>query len=370
MTQILEKSRAKKITTRGFTIIELVVVITVIAILAAIVVIGYGSWRNSVAKKEVFSDLSMAASAMENAKNSANNYPTSIPSSFKSSSNVTVTYYSGDASTFCINGVSKVNPSISYYVNSTNPGNPLSGNCADGSLIADGSTMQTVTKTNCPSGRTMVVDARDNRTYWIKKLADGQCWMLTNLAYAGGGTNTYGDVITITSPADYAVPPGANPTTSPTLPSTSTNGTGQYGYLYSYCAALGAQRTTRLCDVLTGSTPPASGTITICPSGWRLPIRSGSTSEFNGLNNAINGGSTTSSSGLRTGWLAQYSGDYDGSSYTYGSQGVSGFYWIDDANSGSGGTTYGFNFTSTYVNNGVYTTTGGMKQLAVRCLAR
>ena len=71
MTQILEKSRAKKITTRGFTIIELVVVITVIAILAAIVVIGYGSWRNSVAKKEVFSDLSMAASAMEKSENTS-----------------------------------------------------------------------------------------------------------------------------------------------------------------------------------------------------------------------------------------------------------------------------------------------------------
>lgn len=77
---------------------------------------------------------------------------------------------------------------------------------------------------------------RDNRTYWVQKLADGRCWMLTNLAYAGGGNNSYGDVKALTvgttnsyTQPHYFIPTGANPTNEPANPSTSTTGTGQYG---------------------------------------------------------------------------------------------------------------------------------------------
>ena len=59
--------------------------------------------------------------------------------------------------------------------------------------------MQTITTASCPTSRTLALDARDNRTYWVQKLSDGKCWMLTNLAYAGGGSNTYNDVKTITN---------------------------------------------------------------------------------------------------------------------------------------------------------------------------
>ena len=363
---------------RGFTLIEIIVVVVVIAILSAIVMIGYGTWRITIANKEVQSDLQLAVSAMVNAKNFGTGYPTSLPSTFKNSPNVTVSYFSGDSGSFCITGVSTVVPTVTYYVNTTTGLKPFTGSCASGGGgggggggIADGTSIQTVDSTNCPSGSTMVVDTRDNRSYWIKKLADGNCWMLTNLAYAGGGTNTYGDVINLTGAAQYVVPTGANPTTDPTLPSTSTTGTGQYGYLYNFCAALGAQLSTRLCNILTGSLPPPSGTITICPKGWRLPIlASGGVTEFNTLNSAINGGSSTNSSGLRSTWLAQYSGIYSGNSFTYGSQGITGAYWIDSANSGSGGMTYNWTFTSTYVNPGSYVTTGGDTFAAVRCLAR
>ena len=196
----------------------------------------------------------------------------------------------------------------------------------------------------------MVRDARDNSTYWIQKLADGNCWMLTNLAYAGGGTNTYGDVInqgtgapgtnTINGPdnsgsstytlAKYYIPPGANPTTEPTAPSTATDGGAntsnrQYGYLYNYCAAMGGQNTAACAEA---TTPAPIPTTNICPAGWRLPTGS-PTNEFMLLNVAINGGSSTSdvnllSNGLfqRSGWWrdgfgAQESNGYSRSSSQY-----------------------------------------------------
>lgn len=62
--------------------------------------------------------------------------------------------------------------------------------------------MQKVTTATCPTSRTMAVDARDNHTYVTSKTQEGanaRCWMLTNLAYAGGtsngGSNTYNDTI-------------------------------------------------------------------------------------------------------------------------------------------------------------------------------
>jgi hypothetical protein len=119
------------------------------------------------------------------------------------------------------------------------------GPSSGGGAITDGSVMQTITAANRPSTHTRGVDARDNYTYWVQKLADGKCWMLTNLAYVGSGTNTYSDTKTLTNgtaggpqtytiPSYYVIPSTTNCTTEPTDPSTSTTGTGQYGYLYNW----------------------------------------------------------------------------------------------------------------------------------------
>ncbi|GHU54242.1 hypothetical protein AGMMS49975_14350 [Clostridia bacterium] len=131
--------------------------------------------------------------------------------------------------------------------------------------VANGALMQTITNANCPADRTWVVDARDNRTYWIRKIANSGgtgvdlCWMEANLAYAGGGTNTYSDVKTLTTTATGTVmenttarvnvsvtlPSGAPQfTTNPTVPTTgsgaATGASGaQYGYHYNWCAAMG-----------------------------------------------------------------------------------------------------------------------------------
>jgi uncharacterized protein (TIGR02145 family) len=229
-----------------------------------------------------------------------------------------------------------------------------------------GDTMQNVTIDTCPTTRTRVIDARDNNTYWIQKMADGKCWMLTNLAYAGGGANTYGDAKTITNSntADYAnpyymIPTGSNVTSGTTNPSTSTEGTGQYGYLYNWCAAMGAQTSTSACANAT--TPAPNTSISICPSGWRLPT-GGSSGEFAALNTAINSGSISSDSGLRSSWLAMYSGSWiTGIS----DQGNIGYYW--SSTQATAGLGYYLYFDSGYVNlAGLYNKRYGF---AARCVA-
>ena len=63
---------------KGFTIVELMVCIAVIAILAGIVIVGYGAWRKHVAQTEVKSDLGQAASLLRSVYNFHNTYPTSL----------------------------------------------------------------------------------------------------------------------------------------------------------------------------------------------------------------------------------------------------------------------------------------------------
>ncbi len=135
-----EKHRS---TSRAFTLIELVIVIAVIAILAALSAVGYGTWRKTMAANELKSDLTNLASAMESKKNFGNGYPLLTANStfdgsgtnaslFKSSSNVTLTYIEGSASSFCIEAKSKTYPTLTYYMNTTDQKTPVQGTCAGG----------------------------------------------------------------------------------------------------------------------------------------------------------------------------------------------------------------------------------------------
>lgn len=63
---------------RGFTIVEMVIIITVLAILAAIAIIGYGAWRQSIAKTSVQSDLQHATNGLKSYQNFKNDYPPNL----------------------------------------------------------------------------------------------------------------------------------------------------------------------------------------------------------------------------------------------------------------------------------------------------
>lgn len=287
----------------GFTIIELLVVIVVIAILAAITIIAYNGIANSAKESALKSDLRSGATQLQITKETDGSYP-SDSSSLKKSEGTTYTYMAAGAY-YCLAATNSTLSEKSYFVTP-------SGAIQEGVCTAP---IQTITAANCSTTRTRTVDARDGSSYWIQKLTDGKCWMLTNLAYAGGGANTYGDVRTLTNGtgnsatytvASYYVPAKATPTIEPTAPSTSTDGGAtnpQYGYLYNWCAAMGGQATAACA---TTGTPTPNTSITICPTGWRLPTGSGG--EFEALNNAVNGGSAANDAGLRTAWLAQYGG--------------------------------------------------------------
>jgi len=225
--------------------------------------------------------------------------------------------------------------------------------------------MQEVTLDNCPLERTLAADARDGRTYWIRRIPNTRqgggdlCWMETNLAYAGGGDNRFGDVMPIgTTPGTLTAgtsapgilipgvtgvgqvcggdnaaasfgrgcfwePLGSNPTTYPQQPSTSTAGTGQFGLLYNWCAAMGGQ---------TACEPGwvADPAVNICPAGWRLPTGQSTTGEFAILNNTINAGNLSSDIGLRINWLGQYGGNFLNGSFSNQSF-VGGGFWSSSA---------------------------------------
>ena len=334
---------------------------------------SYNGVTKSAKESALKSELKRISTSLELHKAKNGTYPTSLATAIPPIANPTnanITYAPlNNGTSYSLTATDTSNPSISLVQTPTTAAQSAS------------SPIQTVTKANCSTTRTMVRDARDNSTYWIQKLADGNCWMLTNLAYAGGGTNTYGDVInqgtgapgnprgtlsngtadtaTTYTEAKYYIPTGANPTTEPTAPSTSTTGTGQYGYLYNWCGAMGGQDTAACANATTPAPVP---TINICPAGWRLPTGEPTTGEFTALNTVLNDGKTNTDAGLLTNGLFQRSGYwYNG----FSNQGSYGYYWSSSQYSSTNARYLTFRSTNVYPAN----YNGKDYGFAVRCIA-
>jgi len=357
--------------TRGFTLVELLVVIVVIAILASISVVAYNGIQTRARNTVLQSDLRNAATQLELSNATDGSYPSgsSVPSNLIVSADNEFQYIS-DGSTYCLTITSATSGMGTYHISSGSGAiqeGACAGHVASGSGGSSTLVMQTVTTANCPSTRTLAVDARDNRTYWIQLLADGKCWMETNLAYAGGGTDMYSDVRTLTNgtgiastyttPSYYVVPSTTNYTTDPSTPSLSTDGMGQYGYLYNWCGAMGGQATAA-CS--TASTPAINPSLTICPYGWRLPTGNGG--QVGALNTSINSGSYGDDAGLRTAWLGQYGGYWYNNSFSQ--QGNQGAYWTWTLQGNT--TAYYFYVDSSYVDPWMFD--GKNVGYAVRCV--
>lgn len=347
----------------GFTIVELLIVVVVIAILAAITIVSYNGITQRATVTALQADLRNAHTKLSLTKALDGIYPNpTLPDDIKTSNGNTFQYTS-NGNTYCLTGLSA---NAVYRYNITDAGVIAEGMCSGHSAgVEAGAMIQTVTEASCPAGRVRVVDARDNHTYWVQKLADGRCWMLTNLGYQGGGTNTYSDVqsltngtggsLTFTLPSYYVVPSTTNFTTEPTNPSTSTDGTGQYGYLYNWCAAMGGQP--QACQNGTGV---GFTTASICPAGWRLPTAN--TGDFGALNTAVNGGLTNTDAGLRTEWLGQRGGLWASG---FGSQGSYGYYWSSSQSTASAA----YTFVYRSVNTNAASSQGKVNAFAVRCIA-
>ncbi|UTX51675.1 prepilin-type N-terminal cleavage/methylation domain-containing protein [Candidatus Saccharibacteria bacterium TM7i] len=351
----------------GFTIIELVVVIAVIGILTAVVIVGYGAYRRGLADNTMKSDLRGTSAALNDHRNFNNEYPDNLDETNKVQSEENSVTYTRRGVGFCLE-VTSTKSSKRFYKTEDSEGEGL---CPPPAPIA----MQMLTTGGCSTTRMLAFDVRDGLSYWVQKLADGKCWMLTSLAYSGRGTDTYGDAQRLedltsdttfspSTPAFYAN--SSNRPFTPTAPSISTDGgaTGeQYGYLYNWCAAMGGQA--RVCQEDSSA---LDSSISICPAGWRLPSRV----EYQALIAAI--GATNSTAGsqvLRTTWLAQYSGHWGmyGWIGAFDEQGTAGYFW-SGTEAYAGSVTHADGLAFTYSSVGIASAVMSDAALAVRCMTK
>ena len=138
--------------------------------------------------------------------------------------------------------------------------------------------IQNLSSSSCTSTASLVYDNRDNQTYTIQRLADGNCWMMTNLNLGAttlstdltsSNTNLSDTVTASTFNAwNRATSGNSSSYTAPKfspLNGADTTAAAPYGTLYNYCAA--SART--ICTDYGSNSSDAS--YDLCPAGWRLP---------------------------------------------------------------------------------------------------
>ena len=143
-------------------------------------------------------------------------------------------------------------------------------------------TMQNLSSASCTSAPSQVVDNRDNHTYIIQRLLDGNCWMMENLDL--GHTDLVTDLTSTNTNLATTITastfngwkkttgtrsfnsgefiPLTSSNTSNGLEIDPTSGTA-YGTLYNYYAASAG--------TISGSNNSNNASYDICPAGWRLP---------------------------------------------------------------------------------------------------
>ena len=199
-------------------------------------------------------------------------------------------------------------PSATLTIDQTGTGN----NFHFYAMWKEDNSMQSFTTAKCSAmstGNTITLtDSRDDQAYTVGKLADGNCWLLDNLAldltnstvlsgmnenntHASNTTLNYLKGITTRDPStdpdgQYATAavanwtsdnsysaPLVNLTNKDVIPSDATSQAGQYkvGGYYNYCAATAGSYCYKY------GAGSGNATEDICPKGWRMPT--GSTSE-------------------------------------------------------------------------------------------
>jgi uncharacterized protein (TIGR02145 family)/prepilin-type N-terminal cleavage/methylation domain-containing protein len=309
-------SRTRK-ASLGFTIVELLIVIVVIAILAAITVVSYNGISSNAKESALKADLKSGATQLGVSHAETGSYPADT-TGIKKSDSTTFTY-TGGGTTFCLQATSSQLAGKSFYV--TEAGSIQSGSCP--TAVA---TMQAFTSAQCAalsvydgSNASAVISLTDTRggttrTYEVAKLADNKCWMLTNLklgSTTGTTTLTPSDSniatnftlpqLTTTDTADYDTPKAYGP-----VPGDTGAGATNYGYFYNFPAATAGESRTSF---------PATGgnaSYSICPANWRLPTGGATTSDFGQLDIAFGGTGNYADSGQANIARWQYAGPFKG----------------------------------------------------------
>lgn len=193
-----------------------------------------------------------------------------------------------------------------------------------------------------------LIDIRDNKTYWVAKLKDGNCWMTQNLDYDIMSEGITGDELAKTDLADDWTPASAYPPTATTTsPFTNSgnnlalsydpgerfcgengncsndpnndkhatsgeNGHDAYGNYYTYVAATAGTG---------GGKSSGSASGSVCPRGWQLPISGNDNKSFGKLMSGLTGNILASKNGP---YFYVYSGNING---YLNSTGNNGYYW-------------------------------------------
>ena len=240
---------------------------------------------------------------------------------------------------------------LSFYNSSINPATyynrylGYSVRCvAETRTLSDITKMQEMTPTICANtsiGATKTLtDSRDNSTYTVGKLSDGNCWMTQNLRIVNKTITSEDSNVS----SDFTIPASA------TWTDTSTTGNHVY---YGNDTDYGAYYTW-----YTAAAGTDASSYDICPKGWRLPTGGTTSSEFYALAALYPAGVLTGGSSNTTGWTTSGTGNKAGR-------------WFGAENTTSGGAFFpaaGYmntNTSSVYSKgtSGVYRASGAAHQL-------
>ncbi len=267
-----------------------------------------------------------------------------------------IIYSRGEYGSYWSSSVIDSNYGYSLFLNASNVlGTSYTGNKLGGfsvRCIARRETMQKYDTTELENvgDSIKLADERDGKYYNVKKLADGNVWMVENLRLGKSTSMTLTPSDSDVS-SNYTLPAAISTLSSSNFSTQNTSEVyvdNNYGGYYSFHAA----------SASAGGTGFASGNVTssICPKGWRLPT-GGSSSDYANLYSQY-GNSTTLMQGepglVLSGSV--YRGSVD-------SQGVGGFYWSSTVHNANTAHALALDSTMDYFD---YKYIG----FAIRCIAR
>lgn len=209
--------------TRGFTIVELLIVIVVIAILAAITIVAYNGVQRQAAESVMKGDLRNATNAVESANSTQGTYPSTLADAGFTASSGNAFQYTVNGSTFCISVTRSGSNPFNY---SSTLGKINDGLCTghgianvttfagstDGYNNATGTAAQFNSLNGVdvgPDGTIYVAETFGNR---IRKITpDGAVTLLAgSTTGASGATNDNGALARFSAPQDVAVDAAGN----------------------------------------------------------------------------------------------------------------------------------------------------------------